>query len=88
MNLLSISNIILTLLPVVSDTVKNVEALQGQGNGQAKLQLALAIIKPIYEATNPPQSFDSIVGHVTAVIGALVNFYNQIHAFTTTAKAA
>jgi hypothetical protein len=82
MNIINTANIILTLLPVVSDTVKNVEAAVGSGNGSQKLALALAIIKPIYNASNPPVAFDSIVAQITEVIAALVTFYNQIKAFT------
>lgn len=88
MNLISTANIILTLLPVISDTVKNVEAAVGSGNGAQKLQLAIGIIKPIYNASNPPVPFDSLVAHVTEVIAALVTFYNSIKAFPNTLKQA
>jgi hypothetical protein len=89
MNLSAISNVILTLLPVISDTVKAVEGQSSTpGNGKAKLDLALAIIKPLYDASSPVVPFDQIVGHVTAVIGALVTFYNSVGAFVKAAKAA
>jgi hypothetical protein len=69
--------------------VKAVEAeSQTPGNGQAKLQLALDIIKSVYDASSPVMPFDQVVGHVTAVIAALVQFYNQIGAFVKVAKAA
>ena len=81
MNIAATAQIILTLLPVVSDTVKNVEAAAGAGNGPQKLQLALDVIKSIYNASNPPVPFETIVGHVTEVIAALVTYYNSIKAF-------
>jgi len=88
MNVIATAQVILALLPVISDTVKNVEAAVGAGNGQQKLTLALSIIKPIYDASNPPVPFDNIVSHVTEVIAALVTFYNQIKAFTKSALQA
>jgi len=88
MNVIATAQVILTLLPVISDTVKNVEAAVGAGNGQQKLTLALGIIKPIYNASNPPVPFDNIVSHITEVIAALVTFYNQIKAFTKSALQA
>ena len=87
MNILSTANVILTLLPIISDTVKNVEAAVGSGNGAQKLQLALSIIKPIYNASNPPVPFDSLSAHVTEVIAALVTFYTSIKAFTKSTQA-
>lgn len=82
MNIATTANIILTLLPIVSDTVKNVEAAVGSGNGSSKLKLALDIIKPIYDASSPVVPFESLVGQVTSVIAALVTFYQSIQAFT------
>jgi hypothetical protein len=88
MNIVATANIILTLLPVISDTVKNVEAAVGSGNGAQKLQLAIGIIKPIYNASNPPVPFDSLVAHVTEVIAALVTFYNSVRAFSKSTQQA
>jgi hypothetical protein len=88
MNIIATAQVILALLPVVSDTVKNVEAAVGAGNGAEKLKLALAIIKPIYEASNPPVAFDSVVAKITEVIAALVTFYGNIGAFVTSLKKA
>jgi len=90
MNLKTISSVVLTLLPVVTDTVKAVEEQSAgvSGNGQAKQQLALALIKAVYDASSPVVPFEQIVEEVTLVINALVAFYNTIRAFTTTAKAA
>lgn len=88
MNLLTLSNTILTLLPVITNTVQAVEAASNTpGNGSAKLQLALGIIKPIYEATNPPVPFDQIVANITSIIAALVTFYNNIGTFVKSVKA-
>jgi hypothetical protein len=81
MNILSTANVILTLLPIITDTVKNVEAAVGSGNGAQKKDLAIGIIKSIYEASNPPVAFDAIVSHITEVIAAVVTFYNSIKAF-------
>lgn len=88
MNILATANIILTLLPVISDTVKNVEAAVGSGNGAQKKDLAVGIIKSIYDASSPPVPFDTLVAHVTEVIAALVTFYNSIKAFPSTLKQA
>lgn len=84
MNIVATANIILTLLPVISDTVKNVEAAVGSGNGKQKLQLALGIIESLYNASNPPVPFNTLVGQITSVIAALVSFYNDIRAFVNT----
>jgi hypothetical protein len=84
MNVIATAQVILALLPVISDTVKNVEAAVGEGNGQQKLALAISIIKPIYNASNPPVPFDNIVSHITEVIAAVVTFYNDIRAFSRT----
>ena len=84
MNIVATANIILTLLPVISDTVKNVEAAVGSGNGKQKLQLALGIIESLYTASNPPVPFNTLVGQITSVIAALVSFYNDIRAFVNT----
>lgn len=88
MNILATANIIMTLLPVVTDTVKNVEAIMGAGNGAQKKDLAVGIIKTIYDASSPPVPFDTLVGHITEVIAALVAYYNQIKAFTKSAQQA
>jgi hypothetical protein len=82
MNIIATANIILTLLPVVSDTVKNVEAFAGSGNGAAKQQAALGIIKSLYEASSPPVPFEQIVTQVTLLINEVVMFYNTIKAFS------
>lgn len=87
MNIITTANIILTLLPVISDTVKNVEASMGTGNGVNKLQLAIGIIKPIYEASQPPVPFDQIASQVSSIIGEVVTFYNAIRAFSKAAHA-
>jgi hypothetical protein len=86
MNVIATAQVILTLLPVISDTVKNVEAAVGVGNGQQKLALAVGIIKSIYNASNPPAPFETLSAHITEVIAALVTFYNSIRAFSKTAQ--
>jgi hypothetical protein len=88
MNIIATANIILTLLPVVSDTVKNVEAFAGTGNGAAKQQAALGIIKSLYEASSPPVPFEQIVAQVTQLINEVVVFYNAIKAFSRSAHQA
>lgn len=87
MNLLVLTNAILTLLPAITQTVQGVEAMAGaDAKGQAKLQLALGILKPIYDATNPPVPFEQIVSQVTTVIGEVVAFYNTVGKFVKAVK--
>jgi hypothetical protein len=88
MNIISTANVILTLLPIVTDTVKNVEAVMGAGNGKDKLALAIAIIKPLYNSSNPPVPFDNLVSQITEMIAAVVTFYNSIKAFPKAVQAA
>jgi hypothetical protein len=89
MNVLKSAQIILSILPIVSSVVKEVEAAAATpGNGTQKLQLALTLIKTIYDQTNPEIPFSGVVSQITSIIAALVTFYNSISAFVTTAKAA
>lgn len=89
MNFLTASNLILSLLPIISNVIKQVEELnKTPGNGKAKLELALVLIREIYNAANPPESFDSIRAKVEGTIAALVTFYNTIGAFVKAVKAA
>jgi hypothetical protein len=81
MNIITVGKVVAPLLPVISDTVKNVEAAVGAGNGAKKKDLAVAIIKSIYEASSPPMPFDALLSHITEVIAAFVTFYNDIKAF-------
>ena len=82
MNILAVGKIILTLLPIVADTIKAVEDTQGSGNGNYKKTLALGIINAIYSSTNPTVPFAEVVGHVEQIISALVEFYNSTKVFT------
>jgi hypothetical protein len=84
MNIIATANIILTLLPVVSDTVKNVETIATLdtnptvSTGSAKRDFVIGIVKSIYDASSPPVPFDTIVAHISEVIAALVTFYNKV----------
>lgn len=89
MNVITAAQLILSLLPVITDVVKQVEAMNtSQGNGAQKLQLALTLVKAVYDSTNPAEPFDSIKGKVESVIGAVVTFYNTVKAFSHGTKAA
>lgn len=89
MNFLNAAQLILPLLPIITDAVKQVEALSTTpGNGSHKMQLVMVVVKSIYEASNPPAPFSDIEGKVVDVISALVTFYNNIGAFVRAVKAA
>lgn len=89
MNFLNAAQLILPLLPIITDAVKQVEALNATpGNGSHKLQLVMVVVKSIYEASNPPEPFSSIEGKVSDVVSALVTFYNNIGAFVRAVKVA
>lgn len=89
MNIAKAAQLILALVPVISAAVKQVEAENTKpGNGKEKLQLALAIVKAVYDATNPEESFDGLASKVTSIIAALVTFYNSIGSFVKSVKAA
>lgn len=83
MNIIAISKTILALLPIVSDTVKAVEATQGSGAGAYKKALAIGVIGAVYSATNPTIPFSDLTVYVEQVITAIVEFFNATKAFTT-----
>lgn len=73
-----INKIAATLIPVVNDQVKTVEAEEGAGNGAAKLKYVLATVQAIYTAANGPVPFADILNLVTQIVNAAVDFYNTI----------
>lgn len=91
MNLIKTSQVILMLLPIITDVVKRVEAENtAPGAGKQKLKLALDLIEIIYEAARQEgmESFGSIKGKVEAIVASVVVFYNAIGAFKKAVKAA
>jgi hypothetical protein len=88
MNIITTANVVMTLLPIISDTVKNVEAIVGAGNGAQKKELAISLIKSIYNASTPPVPFDTLVGHITEAIAAFVSYYNSVRAFARSVQQA
>ena len=84
MNIVTIGTIVLKLLPVISETIRQVEELDSSpGKGSQKLEAALIILRSIYETTNanPTVSFDDLVKTIKGVIAALVTFYNSTGQF-------
>jgi hypothetical protein len=94
MNALVIGSTVLKLLPVITDTIHQVEVLDSSPNkGPQKLQVAITILRGIYNAAepNPAVTFDQLEGAVKSIISALVEFYNAVGTFTkqvTTQQAA
>jgi len=89
MNAIKIGTIVVKLLPVITDTIRRIEELDSSpGKGSQKLDLALNIIRGIYETTdaNPEVSFDDLVATIKKVITALVTFYNSIGVFVKNLK--
>jgi hypothetical protein len=88
MNILEISKVVLTLVPVIGGAVQQAEqiAVEAQQSGKAvtgaqKLQFALGVVKGLYDASSPPVPFEQIVGQVSAIVNEVVAFFNAIQAF-------
>lgn len=88
MNIIAIGQLVFSLLPVVTDAVKNAEAAFGAGNGKDKLAFVLAAVASLYNASNPPVPFDNIVKVLTEMVAHVVTYYNNTKVFLTKAKAA
>lgn len=89
MNMLEISKVVFTLVPVVTGAVQQAEnvAVEAQQSGKPvtgaqKLQFALGIVKGLYDASSPPVPFEQIVSQITVVANEAVAFYNVIKAFS------
>lgn len=76
-NLVTVAKTLLTLIPVITDVLVSVEEVNTEaGNGKYKKELALALIKTIYNATNPVVTFDELYDRISSIIDALVAFLN------------
>lgn len=89
MNALKIGTIVIKLFPVITDTIRRIEELDSSpGKGGQKLELAINIIRGIYETAdaNPEVSFNELVATIKKVIAALVDFYNGMGIFVKSLK--
>lgn len=79
-NLVTVAKTLLTLIPVITDVLVSVEEVNTEaGNGKYKKELALALIKTIYNATNPVVTFDELYNTISGVVDAIVTFLNATH---------
>lgn len=89
MSLFTVAKTLLTILPVITDVLVSVEAMNPEGgNGAYKKELALKIIRSIYDASSPAVSFDDLFNNISATIDAVVAFKNATKAFVQSVKKA
>lgn len=90
MSIYTVAKTVLAILPTITDVLVSIEQINTEpGNGKYKKELALAIIKTIYDATNPAVSFDQLSSFLNSTIDAVVAFLNTTNAiFKKLPKAA
>lgn len=83
MQVLQILKLILSLLPLILDTVRAIEAaLPEGGNGSAKLALVREAISAGYSvASDAVTSFEQAWPAIEKVVGAAVTLFNTAGAF-------
>lgn len=89
MSFITVGRVALTLLPIISAAVQQVEATaqadKEQGinmTGAQKLQIAVAFVQKIYESTSAPLPFEQLAGVVASFANEFVAMYNVVEAFT------
>lgn len=88
MNLLTLVKTFATILPLITDVVVAVEAANGVGNGKMKKELAIGVLKTLYEATKPEIPFDTLRNTIEVAIDSIVAIKNAAKEFAKSLKAA
>lgn len=83
MQYLTLIRVVLSLLPLVIDAVKAIEAaFPTSGQGNQKLGLIRSVLQSAYESgTGALASFDDIWPVLQKTVGAVVTFFNEVGAF-------
>lgn len=79
MQLINILRLIVTILPLLIDTIKIVEeAIPGSGKGEAKLTAVRGVVESAYKAsTDAVPAFESVWPVLQKSIGAIVDGFNS-----------
>lgn len=83
MQLLQILKLILTILPLVIETMKAIEAaIPGQGQGEAKLAAVRGILEGAYKgATDVSTSFEEVWPYLSNTISTMTTLFNKTGVF-------
>lgn len=89
MSIFTVAKTLITLLPVITDVLVSVEEMNKEGgNGSYKKELALSLIKTIYNASEPAVSYDTLYNNISATVDAVVSFLNSTGKFVKALKQA
>lgn len=84
MNFLTTIKLVLSLLPVIIDAVKAIEAaLPAGGQGAAKLDAIRAMLQSAYSvASDATASFESVWPAISGTVSAVVSLFNKAGVFS------
>jgi len=88
MKFLAILKLVLSLLPLVIDTIKIIEqAIPGEGQGEAKLSAVRGIVEAAYEhGDDAVEKFENIWPVLQKAISTVVGLFNKTGAWSSEAK--
>ena len=77
--------LVISMLPLIIDTMKKIEdAIPGQGQGEQKLNAVRTILESVYEiAPEGNVKFDTLWPAIAKIISKLVSLYNGNGTFET-----
>lgn len=80
---LELAKLILSLIPVIIDTIKAIEAaIPGEGKGEQKLAMVRGALESVYEVSPAiSSSFDELWGAISKVVSLTVGIFNATGAF-------
>jgi len=83
MKYIQLLKIITSMLPLIIDAIKTIEAaIPGEGKGEAKLAAVRGILESAYTISNDTLGkFDDIWPAIASVIGILVQTFNKTGTF-------
>lgn len=76
MSVIAILQTVSTILPIITKVVQGVEAVHEHYTGTKKKELALDLVKTLYNGTEPAVPYEALAPHVSSTIDTLVNTYN------------
>lgn len=84
MQFLQIFKLIISLLPLLVDAIKTIEAaMPGSGNGAAKLEAVRVLVQASYTgASDVIGNFEQVWPKIQDVIGGIVAAFNKTGAFS------
>lgn len=83
MKFLEIVKLIISMLPILIEAIKTVEAaIPGSSNGEAKLQTVRTVLESSYNVSNDmSDKFESAWPTFKSVIDSLVSTFNKVGVF-------